>query len=184
VLVNTWLFIVSLSDKNLNQIDSRINRFYRTYNCDFFFSSRYIWLLRWYGIIYLFCFYCFYKASKFFTIRNFSYINIAKDINSINTQWIHCRVVLSAILSKFKLLPAFALSLSQVSRQRITTEDIGSAYVSVRLKVDKEVKQNAVKMLNFIHYYHLKNILPIFYIAYLIILKLFNIKHNSKLRHK
>lgn len=70
--------------------------------------------------------------------------------------------MLSAILSKFKLLPAFALSSSQVSRQRITTEDIGSAYVSVRLKVDKEVKQNnTVKMLNFVHCYHLKKILPI-----------------------
>jgi len=107
-----------------------------------------------------------------------------KGINSISTQWIHYGVVLSALLSKFKLLPAFALSPSLVSRQRITTKDIGSAYVSARLKVDKEVKQNAVKMLNFIlHCYDLKSIFIC--TAFLIILKLFyTIYDNNKLRNE
>jgi len=107
-----------------------------------------------------------------------------KGINSISTQWIHYGVVLSALLSKFKLLPAFALSPSLVSRQRITTKDIGSAYVSARLKVDKEVKQNAVKMLNFIlHCYYLKSIIFIC-TAILVILELFyTIYDNNKLRN-
>lgn len=48
--------------------------------------------------------------------------------------------VIEAILSKFKLLPVFALSSSLVSQRRITTKDIGSAYVSARRKVDKEVE--------------------------------------------
>jgi len=90
--------------------------------------------------------------------------------------------MLSAIPSKFKLLPAFALSPSLVSRQRITTKDIGSAYVSARLKVDKEVKQSAVKMLNFIYYTAIMRIT--IYLCYTsIILILFDIIHD-KLRNK
>jgi len=81
-----------------------------------------------------FIIYYFFQKYLNFLLETLRIEMPQKSINSISTQWTHCGVALSAIPSKFKLLPAFALSRSLVSQQRITTEDIGSAYVSADWK--------------------------------------------------